>query len=267
MHLLEKHMRHLLVLLLFAVSAGPAAARGGNSGLNVAPPSREPARDSVTKFTFLGPKSGWGFVLKTSPCYSPQGKNLGTLPGGTPFKYTAVKTSSKNAMLVSTVKRGETWEGPYLLDCTDIAAYEGAPDALDPQTLQNLAAYFTINGKIADREAELAQKNLAANPHYESAKKAQQAYQDSIAKAAEMEKQMLALTGARKAKADDALRAFKYEQIHIKAKADQEAAAYKAWKDAHPADPSKRPADPQLGELEQALRAAKAKVENLVPQS
>jgi len=261
-------MRYFIILLLLALDCGAAAARGGNSGPSIAAPPREKtAADTDANITFPGPKSGWGFVQATSPYYSPQGKNLGTLPGGTPFKYTDVKHSSKNAMLVSTVRRGEAWEGPYLLDCADIVAYEGSPEALDRPTLQNLAAYFTIKGKIADRKAALAQGALAANPHYESARLAQQAYQDSIAKADGMEKQMRTLTGARKAKADDALRTLKYEQVRIKAKADQEAAAFKTWKDAHPGDPSKQTADPQLRDLEQALQAAKGKVEDLIPQS
>jgi len=258
-------MRFLFVLLL-SFQAGVAAARGDKSGLQSSTLTRANTPDAVTKIAFLGPKSGWGFVQTTSPYYSQQGKRLGTLPGGTPFKYTDVKNSSKNAMLVSSVKRDTAWEGPYLLDCTDIVAYEGDPASQDPQTLQNLAAYFTIKGKIAEREAALAQKALEANPYFESARQTQQAYQNSIVKAAEMEKQMLSLTGARKAKADDALRTFKYEQVRIKAKADQSAAAYKTWKEAHPSDAAKRPADPQLSELEQALRTAKAKVEDLVPQ-
>ena len=259
-------MRHLTVLLLLALHSGTAAARGGNSESSISAPPREAVSGTVTNVAFLGPKSGWGFVQTTSPYYSPQGKNLGTLPGGTPFKYTDVKNSSKNAMLVSTVKRGKAWEGPYLLDCTDIVAYEGSPNTQDPQSIQNLAAYFTLKGKVADREAELEQRILTANPHYESARRAQQAYQDTIAKADVMEKQLNTLSGVHKAKADDALRALKYEQVRIKSKADLEAAAFKAWKVAHPADPSKRNADPQLRELEQALKDAKAKVEKLIPQ-
>jgi hypothetical protein len=53
--------------------------------------------------------------------------------------------------------------------------------------------------------------------------------------------------------------------VRIKAKADQEAAAYKVWKDAHPASPTALAADPQLQTLEQELRQAKAKVAKLVP--
>ena len=263
----ELNLRLLLPLLLLTLQTGSAAARGDKAGQNSATRPREATRETVTKAPFLGPPNGWGFVQSASPYYSPLGKNLGTLPGGTLFTYKGVKASSKNAVLVSSVKRGDAWEGPYLLDCTALAVYEGSPDALDPQTLQNLGAFFAIKGQIAAREAELAQESLAANPHYASAKQAQQAYQTSVDKAAEMEKQMNTLSGERKSKSLDALRAFKYEQVRIKAKADQEAAAYKAWKDAHPADLSKQSADPRLRELEKSLQTAKAKVSTLVPQS
>jgi hypothetical protein len=232
------------------------------------PAAEQPAAaaETVTKVTFLGPRAGWGFVKSTSPYYGLDGKRLGALPGGTLFTYSDVKASSKNAVLVSTVKRGNAWEGPFLLDCTDIAGYEGSPDAIDPALLQSLSDYFTLSGKIADRKAELTEAALSANPHFESAKRAQQAYQDSVAKAADMERQMNTLTGARKSKALDALRAFKYEQVRIKAQADQAAAAYKAWKDAHPLDPSKLAADPQLLALQKQRQLLASKVANLVPQ-
>ena len=245
--------------------ADRAAARSGNAGPSVAAPQSKTPSDTVTKVTFLGPTRGWGFVRETCPYYTPQGKREGTLPGGTLFKYTDVKASSKNALLACTVKRGEAWAGPFLLDCTTVAAYEGDPDTLDPDTLRNLEAYFTLTGKIIARREALADEALAANPHFEAARQAQQAYQDSIAKADEMEKQMNSLTGPRKAKADEALRALKYEQVRIKAKADDEARAYKTWKEAHPADPAKLAADPQLQALELELQATREKVAKLVP--
>lgn len=242
-----------------------AGTASGNTGMNIAAPKRETPPETVTKVSFLGPKSGWGFIKATAPYYTPEGKHAGTFPGGTLFKYNGVKTSSKNAVLVCTVKRGEAWEGPFLLDYTDIAGYEGDPETLNPALVKNLSDYFTLNGKVADRKAALEENAVALNPHFESAKQAQQAYQDSIGKAAEMEREMNTLTGARKVKADEALRAFKYAQVRIKAKADQAAAVYKAWKEAHPFDPSKLAADPQLKALEQERQAAAAKVPGLIP--
>ena len=245
------------------IGTGTAATRSGNSGMNLATSSREAPKDPETRVVYQGPKSGWGFVQETTPCYTPQGKNKGTLPSGTLFKYTDVKNTSKNPMMVCSVKRGETWEGPLLLDCTAIATYGGDPDALDPETIKNLGAYFSLKGKVADRKEALADGALAANPHFESARKAQQAYLDSITKAAEMEKQMNTLTGPRKAKADEALRALKYEQVRIKAKADDEARTYKTWKLAHPVDPAKLAADPQLQALEKELHASQASIGKL----
>lgn len=267
-------MKHALFLTALCLAAGAASAETKRSSRNLeslskraGAPAQEAPAGATAKVSFLGPKSGWGFVKTNGPFYSPEGRRLGTLPGGTPFKYTAVKTSSKNDVLVSTVRRGDTWDGPYLLDCTDVVGYEGDPESLDPAVVKNLAEYFTLAGKIAARKEALEQEALAANPHYEPAKQAQQAYLASVEKAAEMEKQMNALTGPRKSKAVDALRAFKYEQVRIKTKADQTALAYKAWKEAHPADPSKRAPDLELAALAQELQAARAKVDALVPKA
>lgn len=225
----------------------------------------EPAPDTVTHVTFQGPKKGWGFVQTPSPYYSPQGKNLGPLPGGTLFTYNDVKSSSKNAMLVAMVRADGTWRGPFLLDCTDIMAFEGDVSSVSPQTVQNLSAYFSLKGKIAEREAALTEATHAANPHFVSARQAQKTYQESISKAAAMEAKANTLSGAFKSRALEDMRAFKYEQVRLKTKADQEAAAYKAWKDAHPVKPGAFASDPQLAALNQALQAARAKVANLIP--
>jgi hypothetical protein len=245
--------------------AATASTRSGDTGMNLVAPAREPPKETVTQYSYIGPKQGWGFVQQTSSYYSTQGKHEGTLPGGTLFKYSDVKSSSRNAMLVCTLKRGEAWEGPVLLDCTKVAAYEGDPDKLDPETVNDLGAYFTLKGKIGDRKEVLAEEALAANPYYQTSRQAQKAYQDSILKAAEMEKQLATLTGIRKTKADEALRTLKYEQVQIKAKADKEDRAYAAWKKAHPVDPAKLAADPQLQALEKELEAAHVKVARLVP--
>ncbi len=246
--------------------SGNAARTGsGNTGMSIATPVKETVQNTVTKVTFSGPKNGWGFVSASSPYYTPQGKNCGKLPGGTLFKYTDVKESSKNAMLVCSVKREEAWEGPVLLDCTDVSAYEGSPETLNPETVKKLGIYYTLNGRVADRKEELFDAKLAKNPHFEAARQAQMAYQGSIAKAAAMEKQMNTLTGPSKAKADEALRALKYEQVRIKAAADTAASAYKTWKASHPVDASVLADDPQLTALEKERQAAKAAVAKLLP--
>ena len=230
-----------------------------------AAPRQEPVEEPTTRFVFEGPKVGWGLVKETSPYYSPEGKNLGTLPGGTIFKYDGVRTSSKNGMLVSTIKRGEAWEGPYLLDCTDIAGYEGNPDTLNPALVEKLEAYFTLNGKFKARKAELEDEAAAANPHFAAAQQAQQAYQASIKRGAELEKQMNAQTGSQREKTMDALRSLKYEQTQLKMKADKTATDYKAWKASHPINAAKLAADPQLQALTKEREAARAPVASLIP--
>lgn len=280
-------MKRTLLLTFFFVLANLAQAEVKKSSRNLAPLTKRTDADTqsdkeavsqnslssqsenipgqVAKFTFIGPKKGWGIIKVNADYYSPKGKNLGTLPSGTLFTYTNVVDSSKNTVLVSTVQRNGTWEGPYLLDCTDIVSYEGAPDKIKPEIVQNLTNYFTIKGKIAERKETLADSAASVNPYYNTAKQSMQAYQDTIAKAAEMEKQMTTLTGARKIKADEALRTLKYDQARIKVKADQAAAVYKAWKDAHPAEDTKLENDPQLKNLEQELQSVAAKVAKLLP--
>ena len=241
--------------------------QGGSSGLGVStvPKKQEQPVATVMRTTFLGPKSGWGIVKATSPYYAPDGKRQGTLPGGTVFTYNDVKSSSRNDVLVCTVRRDTGQEGPYLIDCTDIAGYEGDPATLDPELVKNLSRYFTVNGRLEDRRATLEREARAKNPHAESVQQTSQEYQASIKKATEMEREMNSLTGTRRAKALDALRSLKYEQAAIKIRADQAAAASKEWEEKHPFDPTTIDADPEIRALRAEREEARKPVANLIP--
>ncbi len=242
-----------------------AGVQSGHAGLAVSAPEKLKTDKSVARIAYLGPKSGWGVVKTTSPYYAPDGKRLGTLPGGTFFTYNGVKASSRNDVLVCTLRLGAAPEGPYLIDCSDIAGYEGTPSALDPELVRNVQRYFTLNGRVADRLSKLEEAAHARNPHFATARNAQQAYQASIEKAAAMERDMQTLTGARKSKALDALRTLKYEQTALKTQAERTATAYKAWKDAHPLDPSAFTSDPQLQSLRADREEARKPVADLIP--
>ena len=242
-----------------------SGVQSGNTGLGVAVPKKEPAAETVPRVAYLGPRTGWGLVKSASPYYAPDGKRLGTLAGGTLFTYNGVKPSSRNDVLVCMLRRGAKPEGPFLLDCTDIAGYEGDPATVDAELVAQLQRYFTLNGRLAERRAALEEAAYAKNPHFETARDAQQAYQASIEKAAAMEREMNGLSGARKSKALDALRALKYEQAALKTRADRAAAAYKAWKDAHPLDPAALAADPRLQALRAEREQARKPVAHLIP--
>ncbi|MDR2848962.1 MAG: hypothetical protein LBW77_00205 [Verrucomicrobiota bacterium] len=261
----KKSSRNLQPLTPPRPGSESAGTQSGQTGIGVAAPKKEAPAETATRVSFLGPSTGWGFIKETSSYYAPDGRRLGTLPGGTLFKYDSVKSSSKNTMLVSTVKRGEAWEGPVLLDCTDIAGYEGSPDTISPELLGQLAAYFTLNGKVDDRKAELSKAALAANPNHDAAEQAQKAYQASIVKATDLEAQMNAATGTRREKLMDELRSLKYEQSQLKAKAAQAAAASKTWEDANAPAPAKLAADPQLQALLKEREAARQPVAQLLP--
>ncbi|MBP8799922.1 MAG: hypothetical protein KBI41_00170 [Kiritimatiellae bacterium] len=247
-------------------TAEQRAQRGSSQvGVSTIPQKREQPVTTITRVTFLGPKSGWGIVKATSPYYAPNGKRLGTLPGGTVFTYNDVKSSSRNDVLVCMVRRDTEQEGPYLIDCTDAAGYEGDPATLDPELIQNLSHYFTVNGRLKDRQTMLERDAKAKNPHAESVKQTSQEYQASIKKATEMEREMNNLTGARRSKALDTLRSLKYEQAAIKKRADQAAATAKEWEAKNKLDPAVIDADPEIRALRAELEEARKPVANLIP--
>jgi len=249
-------------------SAGTSLGAGMNSlrtSQNTAPeqkaaPQKESRADVVTTVTFSGPSSGWGFTKSPTPYYTTEGKNLGTLPGGTLFDYSSVKTSSKNMVLLAKVKQGGDWAGPFLLDCASLAIFEGKPDTVDPEIVADLTEFFSLKAKIDLRKAEIEKTEHERNAHFQSAKRAQERYAKSISDAKELSDKADKQTGAAKSKSLEQLRTMKYEQTRIKAEADKEVANYKAWKLANPIPPARFQADPEIAALEKRLTPLKAKL-------
>lgn len=219
---------------------------------------------AVETIKFLGPKQGWGFVARESAYYSLAGKNSGVVRAGDLFKYSDVRESSKNDMLVAVIRGASGWGAPCLLPCDAVAAYEGDPEQVDIQIVGNLRAYFLTKGKLESRQEDLLQQEYQKNPHYRAYQQAAQEYNASLETALQMEQEASTLTGIDKVRADEALREFKYNQVELQHRLNGVAQQYRLWKARNPVEPAEI-RDPQLDELRRELAAIKSKVADLVP--
>lgn len=221
-------------------------------------------KSAVERVTFLGPKTGWGFVKKESTYYSPDGKNMGELKAGTLFKYQDVKTTSKNDMLLAQLRDKSGWHGPYLLPCTEVAAYEGDPEKVDIQIVADLRRYFLLKGDVDQYKEALLNREYRKNPYYTEYKNAAKKYKDSLTTASQMEQKADKLTGIRKTNAYDELRKFKYQQAELKVNLEQIGTKYKAWKKQHPVDLN-TVKDNKLVSIQNELEKVKSRVPELIP--
>ncbi|MEI6646646.1 MAG: hypothetical protein WCP12_11475 [bacterium] len=223
-----------------------------------------PKEETPPAPVFSGSKSGWGIVNEVCAYYSLEGHNMGKLPVGTMLTYSGVKQSTKSFVLISKIQRQEkTWEGPFLIEASDVVIYRGELEKMPDKLMGDLKAYYVIKGQIADRKDQIEEKTLSLNPHFDTAKLWQQRYAESIEKAGKMEEKANVLTGSAKSNMLDALRSLKYEQTRIKTQADNEAMNYKAWKDQHPINPALFNNDAELKVLQTQLKEAKAKIKDM----
>ena len=213
---------------------------------------------------FSGPKSGWGIVKKSCPYYSNEGRNMGIVSVGTIITYSGVKQSTKSFVLLSKFQlQANTWDGPFLVEASDVVPFSGELEKMPEKLLSNLNAYYTIKGQIAERTDKIEEVAQSQNPHFETARLWQQRYVDSIEKASVMEEKANALKGPAKSKMLDELRSLKYEQARLKTQADKEAMNYKAWKDQNPISPSLYANDAVLKALHAQLKEAKEKIKDV----
>jgi hypothetical protein len=253
-------------------SGGTTSLRTGNSGMNVSQQREEVRKEpekrvgSVTKMTFTGPPTGWGVAKASTPFYSAEGRRLGEISGGTLFTYSSVKTSSKNMVLEAKVKRDDAWDGPFFIDISELVIFGGVLDEMPQGLVSNIQTYYSAKSQIAQRRQSIEETEYARNPHFESAKLANEKYVESMKTAQVLSARADKEVGLTKNKTLDQLRALKYEQVRIKAAADKEAASYKAWKEANPVSPEKFASDKELVALETQLREVKVKVAHVLPE-
>ena len=224
-----------------------------------------PGAEPVEKITFLGPKSGWGFVKKLSAYYSPEGKNKGELKAGTLFKYQDVKSSSKNDMLLSMLRDGSGWHGPYLLPCTEVAAYEGDPETVDIQVVADLRNYFLLKGEHDQYRDDILVREYQKNPHYAAYRQAADEYKASVERARQLNERADKLTGIKKTKAHEELRKLKYRQTELKADLQKTGAKYKAWKKQNPVN-IENIQDEKLSAMQNKIAAIKNRIPDLIPE-
>lgn len=230
------------------------------------PPEEAPKSETVKRFVFQGEPTGWGYIKEEGPYYSMKGKNLGPLPAGTLFRYTAKKETKLVTMLVSEIRKKDgAWEGPYLLDCRRIAGYSGDVERIDPQIVENLGKYFTLCGQVERRREALEDAQHEKNPYFQTARKSYEQYMETVRQGAALEEQMVNATGSRRYQVQKKLAMLKNQQSRIKMKSDRDQAAYKKWKQAHPMDPNAFAADEKLSALMKERDAAAEPVRNLIP--
>jgi len=221
-----------------------------------------------TVVEFTGPSTGWGFVQTETPFYSTAGKNLGKIAAGASFSYNGVKKSQRNSMLVVTFTETPSSsldKGPYLIDCTKAAVYEGKVGEIDPELVGKLRNYFTLKGELDARKSELEEAVQKKNPYYGSLLEQKTAYQESCRLASEMEAKMNALQGASREKMLDKLRALKYQQTGLMQNYQKALQAYQGWKVQHPVPATLISGDAKVQELSARLKTVKSGIENLIP--
>ncbi len=225
---------------------------------------RAAADKPVENVKFLGPKTGWGFVSRTTAHYSPEGRNLGELKAGTLFKYQDIRPSSRNDMLLSMLRDAAGWRGPFLLPCTEVAAYEGDPETVDIQIVADLRQYFLLKGEYDTLREELLDREYRKNPHFAEYEHSVRAYQESTERAAELEKSSAGLSGAARTRAYEELRELKYRQERLKGDLQRIGDQYRVWKERNPVDLAEAENAPMRA-LRQKMDAIQSRVPELIP--
>jgi len=240
----------LLILLVLLVTGKSHAVRSSSRNLKtlqqreaelatrVQTAEQVPNRseESRERIKFLGPRKGWGLVSRRCSYYSAQGEHLGELQAATLFKYSDIKSTSRNDMLLATLRDSSGWHGTYLLPCTEVAAYSGTLESVDIKIVADLRDYFQLRGEYDTLRDETLGREYRHNPFFEAYQESAQAYHASVDQAIELEKRVAQLQGIRKNSVLNELRELKYEQTRLEAELRSVRTQYRKWKDEHPVD-------------------------------
>jgi len=257
--------RNLKTLKQQAEEQAEAEQKAQNAAEEAARLQRDNSKNSgVERVVFLGPKTGWGFVKTESPYYSVEGKNLGALQAGTLFKYTDVKQTEKDDVLLAVLRDKSGWHGDYLLPCTGVAAYEGDPEKVDIQIVSDLRNFFLLKGELETYRNSVLENEYRKNPYFEDYRRAAEAYNASVNQARQMEEESAGLSGIQKTQAYEKLREIKYKQEKLLADMRQIGERYREWKELNPIKPELLE-DDRTRTLRQRMEQIKVRVADLIP--
>lgn len=225
-------------------------------------PFASAADRTVRKVVFQGPKQGWGVTRRKVSLYNDSGKKIASAPAGRLFTYSNVREGKNSSYLISVFaeppQEGAA-NGLYLVDCTQVAAYEGESwKNVSPILVEKLVAYFNLLGSIDARKKAVALENDSGNPHKEECDAAVGKYRQSIQRATELEKKMNETTGLRRSKIQDELRTLKYEQAQLRLAAQNARRKAEAWRDSSPELKRAIENDPEIIELNEKLKVCQS---------
>ena len=185
---------------------------------------------------------GWGVTSHKTPCYKADGAYAGTVEGGLLFDCAGSYTSSKGSMVECRFLKDEGAGDAVFIGRKDALFFTESHRKLSKARIRAMADYYTLNGKIEVRRAELLEKGAGQNPYFAAARAAHEAFQKNIQEAKRLEQSRDTLTGTKRMALEDQLRELKLKEVALKKTFEEKQDAFLAWKTAH-ADELPKPED------------------------
>jgi len=189
-----------------------------------------------------GERPGWGITHQRATYYTPGGSRVGHVEGGVLFDFQGVRTSTKGSMIECILHEDNVPATPMLVSASDAYLFTGDHKKLSQRQRDDLKAYYTLTGKIANRKKELLQQAADKTPFFPEYQAAYKTLMAHVEKAKQLSEKRDKATDLEKMRIEDSLRQMKTTEAQLRKTYDAIHLKFRTWKEQH-ADEIAKPED------------------------
>lgn len=239
-----------------AAPADPASAEQASVTVQETHPDEElpPALHGIY-LAQRGERPGWGVTHQRTAYYEPDGSRVSHVESGVLLDFQGVRTSSKGSMIECILYENNVAATPMLISASDVFLFTGDHRKLSQRQRDDLKAYYTLAGKIANRKKELLQQAADKNPFFSEYQAAYKTLMAHIEKAKQLSVKRDKATDQEKMRIEDTLRQMKIAEGQLRKTYDEIHLKFRAWKTQHTNELAKPENDAQIQQWNQQRHA------------
>lgn len=207
-----------------------------------------------------GERPGWGITHQRATYYTPGGSRVGHVEGGVLFDFQGVRTSTKGSMIECILHEDNVPATPMLVSASDAYLFTGDHKKLSQRQRDDLKAYYTLTGKIANRKKELLQQAADKNPFFPEYQAAYKTLMAHVEKAKQLLEKRDKATDLEKMRIEDSLRQMKTTEAQLRKTYDAIHLKFRTWKEQHANEIAKPEDDAQIQQWTQQRLALISRV-------
>ncbi len=242
-------------------SPSPATAP---SAAQVPPPSPETELRPERATPAARSPYDWGILPEATRAYGADGQPRDRIPGGTVVEIQSEHDSSNGRLLRCRVLLQERWRVGFFFPESAVIRFQGGFEEAPRAERDQLIEFFGLKDRITSRRAELQERAVRANPHFQEYQAAARALLEHQEQARALVAERETATGLRRDQLGRELRRMKAQEGPLLHRFETIDKPYRRWRSDNDDGSLAIASDRQIQEWEQRLETLEPVVRRMV---